>query len=187
MTIRLRARSRLLPHPRRVAAPLIAVALAGVGCKTTPASKPATTTTATAPPAAAATPPSPAVAAAPAAAPAAPPEGPVYFDYDAATLRDDGQEKLRALATWLQANPGARVHVTGHADERGTPEYNLALGDQRARAVHDYLVRLGVAPARLRASSRGEEQPATQGGSEDAWAKNRRAELELQTSVARAQ
>jgi len=102
----------------------------------------------------------------------------VYFDYDRSTLRPDAADKLKAHAKAIQAFPSwAYVTVQGHCDERGTEEYNLALGDRRADAVKRYLVTLGVPESRLRTVSYGELQPVAQGHDETAWKQNRRAEF----------
>ena len=106
----------------------------------------------------------------------APSFGPVRFEFDSAVLTDDGRAELQRLAGWLEGKP-AKVTVEGHADERGTTEYNIALGQRRADAIVDYLVRLGVARARLAPISYGEERPAASGDDESAWAQNRRGEL----------
>jgi peptidoglycan-associated lipoprotein len=99
----------------------------------------------------------------------------VFFGYDAADLSDEARAALGRHAQWLQANPGVQVTIEGHCDERGTVDYNLALGEQRARAVHDYLVSLGVAAQRLSSVSLGKERPLDTGHGEAAWARNRRA------------
>jgi peptidoglycan-associated lipoprotein len=99
----------------------------------------------------------------------------VTFDYDSYELRDDARITLRENATWLQANTGASVEIEGHCDERGTVEYNLALGAKRARAVKEYLVALGVADPRLTTISYGEELPLCYDQSESCWQRNRRA------------
>ncbi len=102
---------------------------------------------------------------------------PVYFDYDSEGLGDAALGVLAANAQWLKSHAGVRVQVEGHCDERGTIEYNLALGQRRARSVKDHLVRLGVAADRLDLISYGKERPAVDGHDEAAWAKNRRAEF----------
>jgi peptidoglycan-associated lipoprotein len=99
----------------------------------------------------------------------------VRFRYDSAELSDEARATLERHALWLQANRDARVTVEGHCDERGTVDYNLALGELRARAARDYLVGLGVAPERVRTVSFGKERPLDPGSGEAAWAKNRRA------------
>ncbi|HXK11385.1 MAG TPA: peptidoglycan-associated lipoprotein Pal [Vicinamibacteria bacterium] len=99
----------------------------------------------------------------------------IHFELDSAALTDASRATLEKHALWLQGHREARVTVEGHCDERGTVEYNLALGEQRARATRDYLVSLGVAAGRLRAVSFGKERPLDTGTGEAAWAKNRRA------------
>jgi len=99
----------------------------------------------------------------------------VRFEYDRANLTDEARGILEKHALWLQGHREAKVTVEGHCDDRGTVDYNLALGEQRARAVRDYLVSLGVAPARLKTVSYGKERPLDPGNNEAAWAKNRRA------------
>ncbi len=104
----------------------------------------------------------------------------VYFDFDEAGLRDDAIATLKANAAWLRAHPKVKVVVQGHCDERGTIEYNLELGDRRARSVMEYLQSLGSAGVQIRAMTFGEEKPADPGHSESAWALNRRAEFFLE-------
>jgi peptidoglycan-associated lipoprotein len=99
----------------------------------------------------------------------------VHFRYDAAELSDEARATLERHALWLQNHRAAKVTVEGHCDERGTVDYNLALGDRRAAAVRDYLVSLGVAADRLQTVSFGKERPLDPGSTEDAFAKNRRA------------
>ena len=99
----------------------------------------------------------------------------VYFDYDEAEIRPDQRAKLQANAQFLRENNSVRVLVAGHADERGTREYNMALGERRASATMQYLVSLGVARNRIEIISYGEEQPALRGANESAWQQNRRA------------
>lgn len=99
----------------------------------------------------------------------------VFFEFDSASLTAEGQEILRAKAEWLRDNPAVRVTIEGHCDERGTNEYNLALGDRRAYSAKAFLKDLGIDDARLATISYGEEQPIATGSSEEAWAKNRRA------------
>ena len=102
-----------------------------------------------------------------------------FFGYDEAALSSDAQSALTSSATWLKTNPGYNLLVEGHCDERGTEQYNLALGDRRASIVRDYLVTLGVDTARIRTVSYGEERPFDPAHNEAAWAKNRRAHLVL--------
>jgi peptidoglycan-associated lipoprotein len=104
----------------------------------------------------------------------------VYFDYDKATLRAEALPVLTHLAKWMEGHPDVRLRISGHADERGTREYNLALGDRRAATVRNYLASLGVPAQRLDTVSYGKERPAVAGSNEDAWAKNRRAVAELE-------
>jgi len=103
--------------------------------------------------------------------------GPIYFDYDSDALREDARDELGRIADYLKSNAGSSLTIEGHCDERGTTEYNLALGDRRARVIRTYLARLGVAEKRLSVISYGEEHPAVGGHDEDAWAKNRRGEV----------
>lgn len=101
----------------------------------------------------------------------------VYFDYDAFTLKPAARQALERNAAWLLANPPVKVIIEGHCDERGSDEYNLALGERRAVAVKHYLTTLGVATERLATISYGEERPAIEGQGETAWSKNRRVEF----------
>ena len=114
--------------------------------------------------------------------PVAPPETPlvlgkVYFDFDRYDLRDDARTTLASNASALQAKPGANITIEGHCDERGTVEYNLALGEKRAGAAKDYLVNYGISADRLSTVSYGEERPSDPAGTEEAYAANRRAEF----------
>lgn len=99
----------------------------------------------------------------------------VFFGYDSSVLTAEGQRTLERQAAWLKQYPSVNVAVEGHCDERGTREYNLALGERRANAAKNYLVSLGVDSSRLSVTSYGKERPAVLGSSEDAWAQNRRA------------
>jgi len=99
----------------------------------------------------------------------------VYFEFDQYDLSDSTRAVLQANAQWLQGNPEYRIVVEGHCDERGTIEYNLALGEKRARAVVDYLADLGLGASRVRMITYGEERPEDPTSSEAAWSKNRRA------------
>lgn len=101
-----------------------------------------------------------------------------YFGYDDANLQDDTMRSLQAHAAYLSKNAGARVQVNGHADERGTREYNMALAERRAKAVAAFLTGNGAHGSQLEVVSYGEEKPAVAGEGEEAWAKNRRVELE---------
>ncbi len=101
----------------------------------------------------------------------------VYFDFDSSSLRPDALATLRSNADKIKKTPGVLVQVAGHCDERGTQEYNLALGERRALSVREHLIRLGVSGDRLITISYGEEFPATTGSSESAWSQNRRCEF----------
>lgn len=99
----------------------------------------------------------------------------VQFEFDKSRLTAEGQRIARENAEKLKGRPGAKIQIEGHADERGTAEYNLALGDRRAASVRVYLAQLGIAPDRIFTISYGEERPADPGHNEGAWTKNRRA------------
>ncbi len=103
----------------------------------------------------------------------------VYFAFDDSSLSAEARDILLAQARWLKANGDRTVIVEGHCDNRGTEEYNLALGSRRAQSVKDFLVNAGVAPSRIITISYGEERPAVRGNNEEAWSKNRRAEFRL--------
>jgi peptidoglycan-associated lipoprotein len=107
--------------------------------------------------------------------PASSPVQDIFFDFDSAALGADARNTLRANAEWIKNNPSARVEVEGHCDERGTNEYNLALGARRAQSARDYLVSLGIAANRLSTISFGEEIPVCTEKTETCWQKNRRA------------
>lgn len=98
----------------------------------------------------------------------------IYFDFDKYDLSSEARSILKANADWLRANPAVNVEIEGHCDERGTTEYNLALGAKRARAAMDYLVTLGIAPARIKTVSYGEEIPVCREKSEGCYQQNRR-------------
>ncbi len=109
---------------------------------------------------------------------ATPPSSPlkeVYFGFDRSDLQPNARETLQGNAAWLKANPSVRVQVEGHCDERGTQEYNLALGAKRAQAAKDYLVTLGIPSDRLSMISYGEEVPVCTDKGENCWQRNRRA------------
>ncbi|MBI1317575.1 MAG: peptidoglycan-associated lipoprotein Pal [Candidatus Hydrogenedens sp.] len=101
----------------------------------------------------------------------------VYFDYDSSSLRADGLAAISRNADRMKARPEYVFQIAGHCDERGTQEYNIALGERRALAVRDHLIKLGVSGDRIITISYGEEMPAVMGSGESAWAKNRRAEF----------
>jgi peptidoglycan-associated lipoprotein len=101
----------------------------------------------------------------------------VYFDFDKSNIRPDQRSRLDYDAKLLGDNPDMHVQIAGHCDERGTVEYNIALGERRARAVKKYLTELGIDGSRMEIISYGEERPADPRHNEEAWAKNRRAEF----------
>jgi len=122
-------------------------------------------------------------AAAPAAQPAAPGPSPlkdVFFDYDKSSIRDDQKAALNDNVGWLKGNTSAKVLLEGHCDERGTAEYNLGLGERRAKAVKDYLIAAGIAADRISTISYGKERPFVLGHDESAWKWNRRGHFVLQ-------
>ena len=98
----------------------------------------------------------------------------VFFDFDKSNIRPDQRATLEKQAAWLKTYPQVKLMIEGHCDERGTREYNLALGERRANSVKDFLVALGINPDRLQTISYGKERPAAQGHNEAAWAQNRR-------------
>jgi peptidoglycan-associated lipoprotein len=104
-------------------------------------------------------------------------QGVFYFDFDQAIVRRTGHEELNKHAKVLSADSELRVRLEGHADERGTREYNLALAERRANAVRAYLVTQGAVRAQIEVISYGEEKPANNGHSESSWAENRRVEI----------
>lgn len=103
----------------------------------------------------------------------------INFEFDKSDLLAESQEILRGKAEYLKDNPDVLVIIEGHCDERGTNEYNLALGDRRASSAKAFLVNLGIAGSRLTSVSYGEERPADPGHDDDAWAKNRRAHFTI--------
>jgi len=103
----------------------------------------------------------------------------IHFEFDSAVLTQDAQELLKTKAEWLQNNPSAKSTVEGHCDDRGTLEYNLALGERRAASAKSFLVDLGIAASRLITISYGEERPIDPGQNEAAWAKNRRGHFTI--------
>ncbi|HLT12619.1 MAG TPA: peptidoglycan-associated lipoprotein Pal [Marinobacter sp.] len=103
-----------------------------------------------------------------------------YFDFDTSEIKQDARDVLVAHARYLASNPRQQVRLEGHADERGTKEYNLALGERRANAVERFLVVNGASRGQIETVSYGEEKPVVRGSSESAWAQNRRVELIFQ-------
>lgn len=101
----------------------------------------------------------------------------VFFDFDKYSLKAPARGTIMGWATWLSAFPAITATIQGHADERGTREYNLALGERRSTSTKNYLVALGIDPNRIETISYGKERPAVAGSNEEAWAQNRRAML----------
>jgi len=180
---------------RSVVATVIAGLVLVAGCAKTPvatvSSAPAPAPAPTAPLPAPAPPP-PSVGAAPTPPPTPPPAPrpappkeyrahealkPIYFAFDAATIRPADAKILDANAAWLNANPGYLLLIEGHCDERGTSDYNLALGDRRAKAALNHLVAQGIKSDRVTIVSYGEERPACAEHDEACWSKNRRAQF----------
>ncbi len=102
---------------------------------------------------------------------------PIYFDFDKSEIREDNLPILEGIAAWMMEKPEARLKIEGHCDERGTKEYNLALGERRALSVRSHLTGLAVNPERIFTISYGEEDPVCLEASEECWAQNRRAEF----------
>jgi peptidoglycan-associated lipoprotein len=111
----------------------------------------------------------------PAVTPASSPLKDIHFSFDSYDLEGEARATLKANADWLKSNPAARIEIEGHCDERGTNEYNLALGAKRAQAAKDYLVSLGISAERLSTISYGEEIPVCTEHNESCWSQNRRA------------
>jgi peptidoglycan-associated lipoprotein len=127
--------------------------------------------------------PAPAAAAPAAAAAAVPGPSPlkdVFFDFDKSNIRDDQKAALNDNVGWLKGNTGAKLLIEGHTDERGTAEYNLGLGERRAKAVKDYLIAAGIAADRVSTISYGKERPFVLGHDESAWKWNRRGHFTIQ-------
>lgn len=104
----------------------------------------------------------------------------IFFAYDSSALTAQAQDVLRKKAVFMKANANVKVTIEGHCDDRGTNEYNLALGEARARSAKAFLVDLGIPAARLATISYGEERPIAKGQSEEAWSKNRRAHFVIE-------
>ena len=109
----------------------------------------------------------------------------VYFDLDSYEVRSDALPRLEAQASWLNRYPSVRIRIEGNADERGTREYNLALGARRAESVRNILVERGIAPGRIDTISYGKERPIAEGANEDAWARNRNAHTAIVSGAPR--
>ena len=108
------------------------------------------------------------------------PKEDIHFEFDRSNLLPEAQDNLRAKAKWLMAHPDVSAIIEGHCDERGTNEYNMALGDRRAGSAETFLVDLGVEASRLKTISYGEEKPLDPSHDEEAWAKNRRVHLVIE-------
>ena len=106
----------------------------------------------------------------------------VFFDYDRYELKAEAKSTLERQATWLKKYKNLSIVIEGHADERGTREYNLALGERRATAVKEYLASLGISASRLSTISYGKERPAVLGSDESSWSQNRRSVTTLKNS-----
>lgn len=104
----------------------------------------------------------------------------ILFDYDSYIIKTENFPKLNDIANWLKKHKDIKIVVEGHCDERGTIEYNLVLGQKRAEAVKDYLVKLGIEEKRIKTISYGKEMPVDPGHTEEAWAKNRRAHFRIE-------
>ncbi|MEZ0259691.1 MAG: peptidoglycan-associated lipoprotein Pal [Alphaproteobacteria bacterium] len=104
----------------------------------------------------------------------------VFFGYDQYDLTSEARSTIERQAQWMKQYPSVSIMVEGHADERGTREYNIALGEKRASAVRNYLIANGVEPSRLQTISYGKERPAVMGAEETSWAQNRRGVLVVQ-------
>ncbi len=141
----------------------------------TPATPPPAPTAPAPAPTPAPTPPAPAPTPSPASSASASDLQPAFFDYDSDALRDDARSALDRDAKLLRDNPGLKIVIEGHCDERGTVEYNQALGERRAKAARDYLAQAGIDAGRMKMISYGKERPFADGHDETAWAQNRRA------------
>ncbi|HOJ30731.1 MAG TPA: peptidoglycan-associated lipoprotein Pal [bacterium] len=104
---------------------------------------------------------------------------PIYFDFDRYNIKTSEQGKLQVIANYLKKFPSVSILIEGHCDERGTDEYNLVLGEQRALSTRNFLIGLGISPNRLYTISYGEAKPADPGHNEEAWSKNRRCEFKI--------
>ena len=103
----------------------------------------------------------------------------VYFDFDSSVIKATEKSKIDFVANYLKANPETKIQIEGHCDERGTEEYNRALGERRALAIREYLINAGISGSRIYTISYGEDRPVDPGHNEAAWAKNRRGEFVL--------
>jgi peptidoglycan-associated lipoprotein len=106
-------------------------------------------------------------------------EARVHFDYDRSAIRSDAEQRLMQKVAVMRANPDVRIRIEGHTDERGSIEYNLALGQRRAEAARDFLVNFGIAANRIETVSWGEDRPLVRASNEEAWAMNRRGDFRI--------
>jgi len=104
----------------------------------------------------------------------------IYFDYDESMLKSEAMEVLKAKVEWLKMNPTVSVVIEGHCDERGSSDYNLALGDRRAESTKSFMADMGIAADRLTKNSYGEEMPISSGNTEETYAKNRRVHFSIE-------
>jgi len=102
---------------------------------------------------------------------------PVYFAFDDYSISEEAKDILKVNAGWLEKNENVKVQIEGHCDERGSAEYNIALGERRAKSARNYMIQLGIDPSKLSTISYGKERPVDPGHNEDAWVKNRRDEF----------
>lgn len=163
---------------------LLAISAAACGKKADPVLQPPPDTTAPAPPPPAPPPPAPPPASGPSAeavtaALAADLGNVIHFDYDQDLIKEEDRPILDRKAEIMKANPAVRVRISGHADSRGSDEYNLVLGNKRALAARQYLIGRGIDGGRIDVTSFGEERPVDPAENEAAWARNRRAEFEI--------
>jgi len=169
-----------LPTPYRIVLTLLLAGLPLAGCVKKPPQPPPAPPVTQKQESVPTPPPVPAPKEEPAPAPAPVGSGdfqPVFFDFDAYTLREDGRTALDHNAKLLRDNPNIRIHIEGHCDERGTAEYNQALGERRAQAARDYLAAAGIAAASMDVVSYGKERPFAEGHDEAGWQQNRRAQF----------
>lgn len=103
----------------------------------------------------------------------------IFFEFDSSGLSPEAESILKAKAEWMRRNPSLAIVIEGHCDNRGTTEYNVALGERRAESVKGFLIDLGISDTRINTTSYGEERPLAQGNDEKAWAQNRRAHFEF--------
>ncbi|MDM7915539.1 MAG: peptidoglycan-associated lipoprotein Pal [Candidatus Eisenbacteria bacterium] len=171
---------KFLSHSLRLL-PMLALAfvIAGsVDCSKKP--KPTTDVTTSAPTQPSTPPPPPPTETQPVETPREATLNDIFFDYDKSNLTSDARQTMQGNAETMASNKDLRVQIEGHCDERGTVEYNLALGERRAQAAKGYLVDYGIDPGRISTVSYGEERPFAQGHDESAWAQNRRAHFVIQ-------